>query len=223
MVEISAWACSMVTPGFRTAYPSIQRAPRVFELVASGFEDFFHRCGDPELERVADEGSQETFGRDADDRMLHTIEELCPADDIRIAMVAILPGLIADHRSRMGVATYVVAAFEEASHHRADAERLEVVCRNNAAGSALGTVADRERGPENPIRDQSIKQRAVLLEIQEVRPGETGAAVPVGSSEGDHPILIPDERIRAQQDSFDPAEHRGGCANAECETEDSKQ
>src|SRR5439155_9451575 len=36
-------------------------------------------------------------------KMLHTIEELCPDDDIRIAWVVILSGLREYRRSRMGV------------------------------------------------------------------------------------------------------------------------
>ena len=64
----------------------------VFEFVAGGIKCLLHRRRHPEVEGVSDEGAVEFFRRDANDRVLHTVEELRFADDVRVALVPVLPG-----------------------------------------------------------------------------------------------------------------------------------
>ena len=83
----------MVTPGFKPRETFNPARAAILQLVSAGIEIFLHRRRNPELKRVSHEGSIESFRRDADNRVLHAVEHLRLADNGRIAVVALLPGL----------------------------------------------------------------------------------------------------------------------------------
>src|SRR5439155_15735142 len=70
--------------------------PTIYQFVTGRVECLLHRDRHPEREGVSDEGAVKFFWRDANDRVLHAIEHLRLANDLRIGVVTISPGSIAD-------------------------------------------------------------------------------------------------------------------------------
>ena len=198
----------------------------ILELVDAGVELPLHRGRHPELKRVADERAVEALRRHADDRVRQAGEHLRFADDVGIAAEAVLPRLVADHRHRMRVATGVLARVESAAENRTHADRVEVVRRDHAARRALGAIADAERRPRDFLGDERVGERAAALKIDPVGPRHVvpvRARAAIGAGHRDEAVLIDHERIRPQQDAFDPAEHGGVGADAEREAERREQ
>ena len=111
-------------------------------MVYTSSESFLHGYRDPELHRPADEGSIKAFRRDANNGVRHAIEHLRSADDRRIAMEALFPHLIADDNHGMSITAGIFGGFEPSPQDGADAERVEIVGRNNAPSGTIGAVAD---------------------------------------------------------------------------------
>src|ERR1700737_2282926 len=108
----------------------------------------------------------------------------------------------------MGVEPLVFGGREPAAEDRTDPERVEIVRRYDAPGRALGPVADAEGGPGDLLRDEGVDLRALLPEVEAVRPGdvvEPGDPAR-GPSDGEQPVLVVYGGERAEQDSFDPTE-----------------
>src|SRR6202011_2296050 len=87
---------------------------------------------------------------------------------------------------------------------------------------SLGTVADAECGPGDPVRDKSVDQCAVLLEIDEVGPSDIGVARLGAIRSGDRhqSLLVGDSREWTQQDAFNPTEDRGVRADPKSQAKD---
>src|SRR5580704_7809836 len=118
----------------------------IFKLVAAGLEDVLHGSGHPEVHAPTDEGAVKAFGGDADDGVHYAVEALRLADDLRITAEAPLPELVADYGDGMRALPLVFAGKEAATKHGGNADGVEVVGGDDAAGGALGTIADAERG-----------------------------------------------------------------------------
>ena len=75
-----------------------------------------------------------------------------------IAVEAFFPHPIADDGDRVSVAAEVFGGFEPAPQDRMDSQRVEIVGRDDAAGGALGAVADAERGARDPVHDERVER-----------------------------------------------------------------
>src|SRR5262249_43252347 len=153
------------------------------ELVGAAIELPLHRCRNPELKRIADEGAVKAVGSDTDDRVGKTREHLRLADDIRVGVKPLLPHLIADDRDGMGIAAGVLTRLEATAEDGMDTDRVEIVRRHHAAGDALRAIAERQRRSGDLLADERLSERAAAFEILEVRPRDvvaTGSAVRAG-------------------------------------------
>src|SRR4029077_5584298 len=85
-------------------------------------------------------------------------------------------------------------------------------------------IADAQRRARNAIDDERLKQRGVFFEINEVRIRESIVSRYAArhANKREHPVLMWHERIRPNQNSFDPTEHCGVCPDAECEAKQCK-
>src|ERR1700733_4680471 len=192
----------------------------IFELVSAGVEQFLHGGGDPEAKRVADERAIKSFGSDADNGVLDSVQHLGAADNGRIARVALLPGEIGDHGYRVRVAAGVLTWLEASPHEGTDTEGIEIVSGDDAAGGAGGAVAAVERGAHDAVRDEGVDQGAVPLEVLKVGPGDVSPLAAIHPGDGDQAILCDYQRERAEKDSFNPTEDRSGRADPQHQAED---
>src|SRR5262249_27856910 len=108
---------------------------------------------------------------------------------------------------------------ESAPQNWPHTECIEIIRRYDANACAFGAIADAQRRTGDAIDDERLKQRSVFSEINEI-----GIREPVVSryparraDKREHPVLMWHERIRPNQNSFDPTEHRGVGSNTECE------
>ena len=106
--------------------------------------------------------------------MHDAVEALRLADDLPIATEAPLPQLVADHGDGMRALPLVFAGKETAAEHGGNADGVEVVGRDDAAGGALGTIADAERGAGDFADEERLAESAASLEVLEIGPGERG-------------------------------------------------
>src|SRR5215469_15777399 len=166
----------------------------------------------------------EPFRRDADDRVLNTVQILYPADNVRIGIVAISPGSIGDYCDGMRIAASRFFGAESATENWLHTECVEIISRYNPNGCAFGPVADAQRSAGDAIDNERLKQRGVFFEINEVRIREP--VVPWyaarRANKREHPVLMWHKRIRPNQNSFNPTEHRGVCPNAKGEAKHRK-
>src|SRR5262249_28514418 len=146
--------------------------PPIFELVATRTEYFLHRYRNPELKCVSDKGSVESFRRDADNRVRQSIHHLGFADDRRIATKAVLPQFVADHDNRVRITSNFLVRLEPAAESRMHAHRIEIVRRDHTAGDAVGAIATGTKGGTDYfLCNDSVNERGVSAEVQEIRPG----------------------------------------------------
>ena len=157
----------------------------------------------------------EPFRRDADDRMLNAVQNLGSSDNGRIEIVAIFPGLISDHRHGMRIASSSFFGSKSATEDWFYSECVELIRRDYSHRCALGAVADAERRTGDAIDDERLKKRGVSFKIDEVRIRESVVFGDAArrADERKHLVLMRHERIRTDQNSFDPTEHRGVCPN----------
>src|SRR5207244_186300 len=148
----------------------------ILQLVCTAIELRLHRCRNPELKSVTDEGAVKPVGGDTDDRMGQTREHLRLADDTRVAMKPVLPHLVADNRDWMRIAAHVLTGFEAAPEYGMDTDCVEIVGRHHAAGDALCAIAEGQRRSGDLLADERISERAAALEILEVRPRDVVSA-----------------------------------------------
>ena len=66
----------------------------------------------------------------------------------------------------MRVTPDVLRRHEARPEDRPHSDRIEIIGRHDAAGRALGPVADGERSTGDPIDDERLEQRAILLKIR---------------------------------------------------------
>jgi hypothetical protein len=188
-------------------------------------ESLFHRRGHPELHLPADEGSIESPGRNPDDGVGHVVEALHLADDFRIRVVAIAPQPIADDHHRMRIAAHIFSPLEAAPDNGTNADGLEIVRRNDHPARGFRMISDAQRGAGNRADESILAQRAIPAQILKIGPGELGgsAFTPGGSGQGEQPLLMRDHGVGAEQNSFDPAEHRGIGPNAQGQTQNCQE
>src|ERR1700686_128243 len=111
----------------------------------------------------------------------------------------------------MGVASDVFAGLETAAKNRIHPNCVKIIRGYDAASEALGTIAEAERRAHDFVHDEGVDQRATLLQIEDVGPGNAGRAglATSGSGERDKLFLVSYERVRTEEDSFDPTENGG--------------
>src|SRR5262249_20054585 len=143
----------------------------ILELVSAARVYLLHRSRHPEVKRVPDEGAVKPFRRYTNDRVIHAIESLLAANNGRIAVIAFLPCVIADHDYRMRIAADVFGQHKRAAQYGANSKDIEVVRGNHAADRAFGPIADAECGAADVLGNERLHQLAVSLQILEVRPG----------------------------------------------------
>ena len=114
----------------------------VFKLVAAAFKNFFHRRRNPKIHRPANKSSIKPLRRDANDGVRNIIKALRLADDLWIAFEPVLPQLVTDYSNRVRSAPNLFVRPEAAAKNRPHSDRIEIICRDDAAGRNLGAVPD---------------------------------------------------------------------------------
>src|SRR5205823_4601919 len=147
-----------------------------------------------------------------------------PADNVRVEVVAIFPGSISDHRDGMRIAPCFFFRSESAPQNWPHTECAEIIRRYDSHRCAFGTIADAQCRTGDAIDDERLKQSGVFFEINKVRIGKP--IVPWyaarRANKREHSVLMWHERIRPNQNSFDPTEHRSIRPDAECEAKQRK-
>src|SRR4029077_9910517 len=100
-----------------------------------------------------------------------------------------------------------------------DADSVKVIRRYDASDGALGAIAEAEGGAHDFGHDEGVDQGAVFLQVEQIGPGDPRRAglATRGSRKGGEPLLVRDQRVRSEEDSFDPTEHGGVGADSERE------
>src|SRR6202011_2087933 len=188
---------------------------------ASRVERLLHRRRHPKTKRVTDERTVKLFRRDTDDRVLNTIQVLRSTDDVWIELIAIFPGSITDHRHRMRVSARAFFGAKAAAENRSDAERVEIVSRDDSAGGPLRSIANAQRRSHDSVDDERFEQRCVLLEVEKGGIGESVVSFDAArcADERQHAVLMRHKRIKPDQNSFNPTEDRGIRADAKRQAE----
>ena len=101
--------------------------PAILQLVFAARKQRLHRSRRPKLERVAHARAVESFGCYADNRVLHAVQQLCSAEDVRVSAIPLLPCLVGDHRDRMRIVPNLFFRPEAAAQKRMNTERIEIV------------------------------------------------------------------------------------------------
>src|SRR5205814_7783415 len=181
------------------------RAP-VFQLVAGRVEGLLHGGRHPKAERITNKGAVKFFGRDADDRVLDAVQNLRSTDYVRIAAIPFLPRSITDHCDWMRIAPRPFFRSESAPQDRLHSERVEIVGGDNSPRRTLGAIADAQGRAHDPIDDERLEERGILFVIEEFGKREAGVSRDAagGGVQGKHPVLMRDQWIRTNQDSFNP-------------------
>src|SRR5258707_6356894 len=121
----------------------------------------------------------------------------------------------------MGVASHVFPRLEAAPQNRMDADGVKIIGGYNASDGALGAIAEAESGAHDFGDDEGVDQRAVLLQIKEVGPRDISVPrlAASGSGDGEQPFLVSNQRVGAEEDSFDPTEDSGIHADPQMEAQ----
>ena len=162
-----------------------------------------------------------SFRCDADDRVLNAIKDLSSANDVRVAAVTIFPRLITDHRHWMRVAPCAFFRSESAAENRLDPECVEIICGDNSPRRTFGAIAHTQGRAHDPIDDERLEEGGAFFKVEELGIGEPGIPrrAAGGGVQREHPVLVRNQRIRSDQNSFDPTEHGGVRSDAESQTQ----
>src|SRR5262249_14763831 len=157
--------------------------------------------------------------RDADNRVLNTVKKLSLAYDCGITFVAIFPRPVTDHCHWMCVSSDCFFRAKSAAENRLHSECVKIIRRYDANGCAFGAIADAQCRASNAIDNERLKERRVFFQIQKIgiRESIVSRHATRRADQREHPVLMWHERIRPDQNSFYPTEHRGICADAESE------
>src|SRR5207247_9178713 len=123
----------------------------------------------------------------------------------------------------MLVASRAFFSSKAAAENWPHAERVEIIRGHHSSDRTLGAVAIAQRCASDFIDDERLEQGRVFFEIEEVgirKSGETLSAAG-RAVEREHPILVSDERIGADENPFDPTYGGGVGADAEGDSENS--
>ena len=163
--------------------------------------------------------------RDADDRHRVVVDRDLPADDLRVALEAVHPVVVAEDDDRVAVVDAVVLLRgEDAPDRRLHAQHREEVAGHQLRVDPLGLVVDRQRRGHVAPRDDLGERGALLLEVHVhgvgVHPAPHVAAVV-------RPLLVDlhqragvGDRQAPQHHLVDQREDRGRRPDAEGERED---
>src|SRR5215469_666721 len=97
----------------------------------------------------ADEGSVKALRRNPNDCVQYIIEPLRLPNDLRIAFEATPPKLITDYHHGMSVASCIFTGLEAAPQNGMDADRVEIVCGDDAPGRDIGAIPDTQGTARN--------------------------------------------------------------------------
>ncbi len=124
----------------------------------------------------------------------------------------------------MRVATRVFFRSKAAAENRPHAERVEIIRGHHSSDRTLGAIAIAQRCASDFIDDERLEQGRVFFEIEKVGIGKSGETLSASGRavEREHPVLMRDERIRMDENSFDPTQGRGVRPDTQCQTENSK-
>src|SRR5262249_45309028 len=193
-------------PGFEERVAFYPTLAAIFQFVAGRVERLLHRRWHPKTKIISDERAVKSFRGDPDDRVLNAVQHLSSADDVRVAFVTIFPRLIADHGHWMCVATFAFLRSEAAAENWSHAERVEIICRHNCTRRAFSAITHTQRRARDPVDDERLEERGVLFVIEKLGVGKSGESILAagGRVQREHAILMSDQRIWANQNSFDP-------------------
>src|SRR5260370_36807583 len=98
-----------------------------------------------------------------------------------------------------------------------NADRVEIICGDDAAGRDFGPVTDIQGAARNLAHEECLAKGAASLQIKKVRPRNwhPTALATRRSGNSEQPILVGYCRIRAEQDPFDPTKYRSIGANSQ--------
>src|SRR5439155_301639 len=121
----------------------------------------------------------------------------------------------------MRVATGSFFGSKAAAEKWPHGQGVEIIRGYNSSDRTLGALANAQRCAHDPIDDERLEKRGVLFKIEEVGIGNS-ASFPAAdrAAERNHPVLMRDERIGADENSFDPTQGGRVRANAESQTKD---
>src|SRR5215831_15398193 len=90
------------------------------------------------------------------------------------------------------------------------ADSVKIIGGDYAAGRPISTIADAECGSGNLFCNPGINQGSAPLEIEKVGPGNGVAIVATTDDSGNRCqlLLIDNQRVRAEQNTLDPAQNR---------------
>jgi hypothetical protein len=121
----------------------------------------------------------------------------------------------------VSLAASVFAGFEAAAERRMDAEGVEIIGGDDAAGDALGAIANAESGTGDFGNYKGVDEFGTFLQIENIRPGDTGGIglAASGSGDSEKPVLVSDRGIGTKEEPFNPTEDSGIGSDAESETQ----
>ena len=100
------------------------------------------------------------------------------ADDVRIALVTILPGHVTDDCDRMRVTSGAFFGSKSATENRSNAQRVEIIRGDDSSDRTLGAIANAQRRARDSIDDERFEERRVLFEIEKVGIGKSASSPP---------------------------------------------
>ena len=105
----------------------------------------------------------------------------------------------------MRVAFRAFFGAKSAAENWPHAEGVKIIRGHNSSDRALGAIASAQRCARNFIDNERLKERRVLFKIEKVGIGKS-ASLPATdcAAQRNHPVLMCDERIRANENPFDP-------------------
>src|SRR6266478_252808 len=106
----------------------------------------------------------------------------------------------------MRLASRVFSRRETAAEDGMYADGIKIIGGHDASDGALSAVTKAERGASDFGDDEGVDEGAAFLQVEQVGPGDTGVAgfAARGSGNGRQSFLVRDQRIGAEEDSFDP-------------------
>ena len=175
----------------------------ILQFVSARLKYLLHRNWNPELDWPAHKGAVKPFRRYANNRVLHTVEQLRLPDDFSIAMEALFPHPVTDHGHGMGVASRFLGGSEAPPQPGTDAERVKIIRRNDASGHAFGLVPKAERSSHDFVGNE-VDKFAVVPEIDEFGPRDIRigpacclvAGDAIVSDQDEQPVLVGYSRER---------------------------
>src|SRR5215475_1771967 len=117
----------------------------------------------------------------------------------------------------MRVATFIFLRPEAAPENRSHSERVEIICRDDCARSAFSAIANAQRCGGNLIKDERLKESGILFVIEKFGIRQSGVSTFAARCgvQRKHTFLVSDQRIGADQNSFDPTQN--GCVGADAQ------